>query len=125
MRSKWCTDFLFFLLSIHRVYCVDDSCTYHKFSIRILLGTPPPIFAIFINIILIFLDTPVFKVGKYINITPFGLLHFSVSVGLVYISSSSLGCYKDRSFYLSNLYIQVVSTRIFPYFGSVFVHYFF
>ena len=69
-----------------------------KFTLHIMLGAPIPILAISDNIILWFIDSPVFKIVKSLNITLVGVPSFIVGTCMGYVTSSSLKCYKDRSF---------------------------
>ena len=53
-----------------------------KLPLYPVLGTPPPILDISGNIFLWFLDTPVFKIVKSLNITLLGVNLFSVGAGM-------------------------------------------
>ena len=103
-----------FMLNVHSII----------FSFRIVIGAPPPIFAISDNISPWFIDTPGFNIVNSLNKNIVGVPYFIVGAGLGYVTSYYLDCYKDRSLFFSNLYIQVVSEIILVSLGSVLVHYF-
>ena len=115
-----CVFFLPFIMLI--------GCMFHahaiKFPINLMLGAPPPILAISSNTVPWFLDVPGFNVVNFLNITIFGIPHFSVIAGLGYVSSSSLYFFNDISFSFYNLDKIVVNAIIFPSLGFVLVHYF-
>ena len=61
-----------------------------KFTIDIVLGAPPQVLTILIDIVFGFLNAPVFKVGKYLKINFVGVPSFSDGEGLGTVSSSYL-----------------------------------
>ena len=69
-----------------------------KLPMHIVLGAKPLILTIYSNIIIWFFDAPGFKVIKYHKITLVGVPSSSVSVGLGFIFSYYVECYKDRGF---------------------------
>ena len=69
-----------------------------KFPFHLVLGAPPPILDISGNIFLWFIDSPGFKIVKSLSITLVGFTYFYIGAGLGYVTSSSLKCWKDRSF---------------------------
>ena len=69
-----------------------------KFPFRIFLGAPIPILAISGDIMFWFVDSPLFNIFKSLNITLVGYPSFSVGTGMGSVTSSSLDCFKDKSF---------------------------
>ena len=94
-----------------------------KFPFRIVLGAPPPILSISGNIFFRFLESSGFNIVNPLYITLVGVPSFSFGMGICSITSSSLNCYKDRSFF-SNLDRRFVSVIFLSYLGSILVHYF-
>ena len=113
-----------FLLPILHFYWPDGLWICHQFSIHLALRAPIQILAIPSHILLLFIDVPGLKFFNSLNITIFEFPYFSVSVGLCYVSSSSLGCFKGGRVSFYKLYIPVVSAIILGFMGSVLVHYF-
>ena len=112
--------YYFFELVYHAcwLYC---SCKFHEIPWHIVIGALIPTLDISGNIVLWFLESPVFNIVESLNITIVGVLYFSVGEGLVSVTSSSFNCFKDLSFFPSNLNRCVVSARILAYLGSVLV----
>ena len=73
---------------------------YIKFPFHLVLGAPILIFDISSNLIPLFLDYPGFNIVNPLSITLVGVPVFSVGLDLGYVTSSSLNCCKDRSFFL-------------------------
>ena len=69
-----------------------------KISFRLVHVAPIPILAICYNLIFLFLDSPGFKIDDSLNINILRVNSFSVGVGLVSVSSSSLKVCRDRIF---------------------------
>ena len=69
------------------------------------------------------MDSPGFKIVKYLKIDLVWVPYFSVGAGLGYVTSSSFNFFNERSFVLYNLDRRVVSARILVSLGSVLVHY--
>ena len=86
--------FLLFIVSIGWMVHINTI----KFTIHIVLGSPPTTLAISSNLVLWFIHAPGFKVDKPPNTTLSGVPYFSVSTGLGYILPYSLYCCKEISF---------------------------
>ena len=114
---------VFFLPFIMLIVCMFYAHAI-KFPINLMLGVPPPILAISINIVPWFLDAPGFNVVNSLSINIFGIPHFSVIAGLGSVSSTSLYFFNYRIVSFYNLDIIVVNAIIFPSLGFVLVHYF-
>ena len=67
-----------------------------KFPLNIVIGAPIPILDISGNLILLFIESPGFKIVKLLRINIFGVPSFSVDTGLGSVTSSYLNCFKDR-----------------------------
>ena len=93
-----------------------------KFPFRVVLMLPIPIFDISVNIFLWFIGSPGFNIVNSFNITLVRAPSFSFGVGLGYVASSSLKCFKDRGFFCKLK--LVVSAITLALFGSALVHYF-
>ena len=81
---------------------------YIKCLFHLVLGAPIPILSISGNLILLFIESPGFKIVNSLNITLSGLPYFSGGVCLVSLKFSSLDCCKYRTSILSNLDIIII-----------------
>ena len=93
-----------------------------KFPFHLVLGAPPPIFAISGNILIWFLDTSGFNIVKSLNINLVGVPSFSVGEVQGSVKSSCLNFCKDRSLFFSILDRQGVSASILASLVSVSDH---
>ena len=89
---------LFFLSSLIVLVVWMVHVHFISFPLHLVLGAPPPILAISGNILLLFIDSPGFNIGKSFNITLVGVTSFSVGSGMGSVNSSYLHCCKDRIF---------------------------
>ena len=92
-----------------------------KINIHIVLGTPPLLLVIASIPFLLCIYAPGFNVGNPLNITIFEITYFSVSDGMSSDSYSSLYCFKDTSFVVSDIDIIVVREIILSSLGCLFV----
>ena len=89
---------IFFIPIIMFVGCMDYVHSI-KFPFRIVFGAPPPILAISDNIFLWFIYSPRSNIFMSLGIILVGVPFFCIGVELGCIISSSLKCFKNRSFF--------------------------
>ena len=97
-------------------------CVYSiKFPFCLVIGSPPPILAIYGNLFLWFIEYPWFKIVKSLNITLVGVTYFFLVRIWFLLLPPPLTVASTEVLFLYNLDRRLVSARILEYLGSLLV----
>ena len=97
-------------------------CVYSiKFTFCLVIGSPPPILAIYGNLFLWFIEYPWLKIVKSLNITLVGVTYFFLVRIWFLLLPPPLTVASTEVLFLYNLDRRLVSARILEYLGSLLV----